>query len=101
MGKPMGPKGSVIIFVPLLEVIWKKEWPNHSISTNPEAAAGTRKGALPLTRFGFLQAASTCPEKTKRQTKEMIGSTKKLEFFLISTSHIMNNAYGGRVRGKV
>jgi len=39
MGKPMDPKGSVMIFVPMLEVIWKKEWPNHLISTGPEAAA--------------------------------------------------------------
>jgi len=86
MGKPMGPKGSVMIFVPLLEVIWKKEWPNHSTSTNPEAAAGTRKGASPRTRFGFLQAASPRPEKTVRQTKDIVSSTKKLEFFLMPTS---------------
>jgi hypothetical protein len=44
MGNPMAPKGSVMILVPLLEVIWKKEWPNHLTSKNPEAAAGTAKG---------------------------------------------------------
>jgi hypothetical protein len=98
-----------MIFVPLLDVIWKKEWPNHVISTNPEetagtmkgafpspdheATAGTRKGGSPFTRFGFLQAASTCPEKTKRQAKDIVSSTKNLEFFLISTSHIANNEY--------
>jgi hypothetical protein len=29
-----------MITVPELEVIWKKEWPNHLISTFPDAAAG-------------------------------------------------------------
>jgi hypothetical protein len=40
MGKPIDPKGSVMILVPLLDVIWKKEWPNHLISIAPEAEAG-------------------------------------------------------------
>ncbi len=52
----MAPKGSVMIFVPPLEVIWKKEWPNHLISMNPEAAAGLKKYSPPAI-LGLRQAA--------------------------------------------
>jgi len=86
MGKPIGAKGSVKIFVPLLEVIWKKEWPYHLISMNPEAAARTRKGLSFPARFGFLQAASTCHEEAKRQSKDIVSSTKKLEVFFMVVS---------------
>jgi hypothetical protein len=56
MGNPIAPNGSVMIFVPLLEVIWKKEWPNHLISIVPEAAAGLRKGSSSSAMFGLRQA---------------------------------------------
>jgi hypothetical protein len=58
----MGPKGSVMIFVPMLEVICKKEWPNHLISIKPEAAAGTTEKLFPA-MLGFRQAGCTCPTK--------------------------------------
>jgi hypothetical protein len=86
MGKPIGAKGSVMIFVPLLEVIWKKEWPNHFISMKPEAAARTRKGLSFPATFGFLQAASTGIEEAKRKIKDIVSSTKKLGFFFMVCS---------------
>jgi hypothetical protein len=68
----------------LLEVSWKKEWPNHLTSTNPGAAACMSRGSPFSTRLGFLQAAFVCPQKT---TRHIITSAKKLDvFFLISTS---------------
>jgi len=68
MGNPMAPKGSVMIFVPWLEVIWKNEWPNHLISIEPEAAAGLNE-YLPFTIFGFRQAASVPDGKREIPTK--------------------------------
>jgi len=82
MGNPMGAKGSVMIFVPLLEVIWKKEWPNHWISRNPEAAARTRRGLSFKTRFGFLQAASTWLNEAKGQRSDNISINEKSVDFL-------------------
>jgi hypothetical protein len=74
MGKPMAPKGSVRIRVPELEVIWKNEWPNHLISTFPEAATFWKKGASSAT-WGLRQAAGTSfgvikPAKQKRHIRE-------------------------------
>jgi hypothetical protein len=71
-----------MIVVPLLEVSWKKEWPNHLISTNPRPAAGTKEGAPSCTIFGFRQAAFAWLGRVKRQDR--INIARINTFLLIS-----------------